>query len=664
MARQIDFFDGAQSSTTPTIGNISASDLVSYPDDATYEATEQGAPAEGNIYYNTTLDKIRYYANGAWHSMVDEDQSATITNKTLDGTDATGTNTITNDATDVSYNNATSGLTATDAQGAIDEVEGRVDANETDIDDLETLSGSPGATDHGTFTGTTIPDSSTTKGALQSLETEVENKIDSSEKGAANGVATLDGTGRIPNAQLPVTAMEFKGSYDASGGGSGSPSLTDGTGDTGDFYRVSVAGTVDHGAGNVTYAVGDAVIYNGTVWEKYDEQTLADTDSLPEGSTNLYYTEARVSANTNVTANTAKVSADGSIDTHSDVDTTSVAPVEGDVLTWNNTDMEWQPSAAAAGNLDNANITENLGLSNSVAANALTLSLKQKDGSTDPGAGTAKVTIPFRDSSITTGGFVKRDVTGSLSIVVPSGATLGHADGTDGYIYLYAIDNAGTVELAVSSVKQSESQLHNTTAIDATSDDWGLYSTVARSGVAIRLIGRFLSNQTTAGTWAATMSEVAIASPHYDFGEYELKTAESSLFRLDTAGYASLEYAQMTGNSVVLTPGTYMLMGELEVQRNGANGTTTFWQASWASVNGDNTSTTPTALSSASGVATLIGDETTRNNESVSIDRHFFVGSLFVEISATTTVYLVGRVQFSAAGDLGMISRIFAKRVS
>jgi hypothetical protein len=35
---------------------------------------------------------------------------------------------------------------------------------------------------------------------------------------------------------------------------------------------------------------------------------LADTDALTEGASNLYYTEARVNANTNVTANTAKVS--------------------------------------------------------------------------------------------------------------------------------------------------------------------------------------------------------------------------------------------------------------------------------------------------------------------------------------------------------------------
>ena len=46
---------------------------------------------------------------------------------------------------------------------------------------------------------------------------------------------------------------------------------------------------------------------------------VLDTDDVAEGSSNLYYTEARVSANASVAANTAKVSADGSVTSHSDV---------------------------------------------------------------------------------------------------------------------------------------------------------------------------------------------------------------------------------------------------------------------------------------------------------------------------------------------------------
>ena len=39
--------------------------------------------------------------------------------------------------------------------------------------------------------------------AFTAVGTAVKGKISSSEKGVANGVATLDGTGKIPSAQLP-----------------------------------------------------------------------------------------------------------------------------------------------------------------------------------------------------------------------------------------------------------------------------------------------------------------------------------------------------------------------------------------------------------------------------------------------------------------------------
>ena len=55
------------------------------------------------------------------------------------------------------------------------------------------------------------------------------------------------------------------------------------------------------------------------------------TDDLAEG-TNLYYTEARVDANSSVVANTAKVSADGSVATHSDVDLSGITTNQ--ILEW------------------------------------------------------------------------------------------------------------------------------------------------------------------------------------------------------------------------------------------------------------------------------------------------------------------------------------------
>lgn len=102
-------------------------------------------------------------------------------------------------------------------------------------------------------------------GVTGSIQTQINAKIDSSEKGAANGVATLDSGGKIPASQLPNTVMEYQGSWNAS---TNSPTLADGTGNAGDVYRVSTAGTQNLGSGSITFAVGDLVIYNGSVWER------------------------------------------------------------------------------------------------------------------------------------------------------------------------------------------------------------------------------------------------------------------------------------------------------------------------------------------------------------------------------------------------------------
>jgi hypothetical protein len=94
--------------------------------------------------------------------------------------------------------------------------------------------------------------------SVAAVNTALGAKISSSEKGANSGVATLDGGGKIPASQLPNTVMELQGQYNAS---TNTPSLSDGTGNAGDVYEVTVAGTRNFGNGAITFAVGDFVIY-------------------------------------------------------------------------------------------------------------------------------------------------------------------------------------------------------------------------------------------------------------------------------------------------------------------------------------------------------------------------------------------------------------------
>jgi len=72
----------------------------------------------------------------------------------------------------------------------------------------------------------------------------------------------------------------YKGTWDAS---TNTPTLADGTGTAGWWYRCVVGGTVNFGAGNITFSAGDDVAYNGTIWQKrpgaagYTLPTATDT---------------------------------------------------------------------------------------------------------------------------------------------------------------------------------------------------------------------------------------------------------------------------------------------------------------------------------------------------------------------------------------------------
>lgn len=87
--------------------------------------------------------------------------------------------------------------------------------------------------------------------------------------GAANGVATLDSGGKVPVSQLPASVVTYLGTWNAA---TNTPTLTNGVGDPGDLYICNVAGTVNFGAGPISFAVGDWVIYGSGTWQKSSGQ--------------------------------------------------------------------------------------------------------------------------------------------------------------------------------------------------------------------------------------------------------------------------------------------------------------------------------------------------------------------------------------------------------
>lgn len=153
----------------------------------------------------------------------------------------------------------------------------------------------------------------------------------------------------------------------------------------------------------------------------------------------------------------------------------------------------------------------NLGISATVAANALTIALKDSAG-TDPTV-SSQVKIGFRNATAGTGTFSQRTISTGIPLVISSGSTLGHASGVNHYIYVYLLDNAGTIEEAASSTLFDEGSIQSTTAeggIGGADSNAVLYSTTARTNVPIHLIGRIKSNQAVAGTWTTAPSEISL----------------------------------------------------------------------------------------------------------------------------------------------------------
>lgn len=158
-----------------------------------------------------------------------------------------------------------------------------------------------------------------------------------------------------------------------------------------------------------------------------------------------------------------------------------------------------------------------------VATNILTLGLNP-------------CSLDFRSSTASSGTTTTRNVTAAISMTVSNGSTLGTVSAVASKLAVLAIDNAGTVELAVVNANYSglldERSLISTTAEGGTGTaDSGavIYSTTARTNVPFRIIGYVESTQATAGAWATSPSNIA------GMGGAIVPQSTQQYYRLDSA---------------------------------------------------------------------------------------------------------------------------------
>ena len=141
--------------------------------------------------------------------------------------------------------------------------------------------------------------------AFQSVAAQIKLRIAATEKGVANGVATLDGTGKVPSSQLPASmlgAVNYQGVWNATTNTPTIPAAA--PANKGYYYKVSVAGTtaVD---GMAEWAVGDWITSNGTTWDKTDNTETVSSVAGKVGAVTLVKADVGL-ANVDNTADASK----------------------------------------------------------------------------------------------------------------------------------------------------------------------------------------------------------------------------------------------------------------------------------------------------------------------------------------------------------------------
>lgn len=196
---------------------------------------------------------------------------------------------------------------------------------------------------------------------------------------------------------------------------------------------------------------------------------------------------------------------------------------------------------------------QNLGLSFSVAGGALICLLQQRDGVSDPDENNP-VIVSFPPYPLTTGSFNVRTVTAEKSMVISSGSTMGHISGAASTLYWYLIDNGGSVEMAVSSRFYGTQGVFSSTTAEGGAGGADSFSTIytmeARSNVPFLLIAKTVDTQVTAGTWAATPSEVRLYPFENKWGIKGSNVASATTINLSSA---TGDYVHITGTTTIAT---------------------------------------------------------------------------------------------------------------
>lgn len=328
-------------------------------------------------------------------------------------------------------------------------------------------------------------------------------RLDQVQNGFGKALSAVSGADTITAATTPgLTAYQVGGVYQfipAANNATTTPTL-----------NISALG-----ARSIVWNDGTALkagdLVQGSIYTLYDDGTKFRV--LPTGTSNYAIAAGTVDA---ITANVAvgAALADGmtvriqttgantsatptlninGIGAKTIVKVSNAALVAGDILGADYVAQLHYDSSLDKFVLENPAQTSLPSITASVASNALTIGLNS-------------CPLSFRSTTLTSGAPVTR-LSPTISLTVPSGATLGTVNAIQSRLVYLAIDNAGTVELAIVNLSGGnnldETTLISTTAISGAANSANvIYSTTARSNVAFRVVGFIDITEATAGTWA------------------------------------------------------------------------------------------------------------------------------------------------------------------
>lgn len=229
----------------------------------------------------------------------------------------------------------------------------------------------------------------------------------------------------------------------------------------------------------------------------------------------------------------------------------------------------------------------NLGIVASVAANALTISIKGEDGN-DPSS-TNVVKIPFADQA---GNYDVLSITAATSLVVSSGSTLGTTNAVLARLWVVGFNDSGTFRLGIVNTQTSTGVFalqpdltYSSTAEGGAgaADSAGvIYTSSAVTTKPMVILGYLEATEATAGTWATSPSKVVVWKPGMKVPgdvvqvRYNVTGAYSSGSTIinydDTIPQQSAEGTQFMTQAITPTSAANYLIVESSAQYGGPNG--------------------------------------------------------------------------------------------